>query len=156
MKKMFMFVMAMTLALFATSAMAQTSTTGSIEGSVTDPNGAAVKGASVMVTSPNLISPQTGTTDDNGHYKILNLPPGTYKVVVEGSGFGKFEQDGVGVNLGRTSTMDAKLNLATATASVTVTGAAVVDTAANTSGSNVSISMKRFSPGDGSRRQKRE
>ena len=138
MKKMFMFVMAMTLALFATSAMAQTSTTGSIEGLVTDPNGAAVRGATVLVTSPNLISPQTGTTDDNGHYKILNLPPGTYKVVVEGSGFGKFEQDGVGVNLGRTSTMDAKLNLATATASVTVTGAAVVDTAANTSGSNVS------------------
>jgi outer membrane receptor protein involved in Fe transport len=138
MKKMFMFVMAMALALFATSAMAQTSTTGSIEGSVTDPNGAAVRGASVTATSPNLISPQTGTTDDNGHYRILSLPPGTYKVVIEGSGFGKFEQDGVGVNLGRTATMDAKLNLATATASVTVTGAAVVDTAANTSGSNVS------------------
>ena len=59
-------------------------------------------------------------------------------MVIEGSGFGKFEQDGVGVNLGRTATMDAKLSLATATASVTVTGAAVVDTAANTTGSNVS------------------
>ncbi len=138
MKKFFMFVMAMALALFATSAMAQTSTTGSIEGTVTDPNGAAIKGANVSVTSPNLISPQTGTTDDNGHYRILNLPPGSYKVVIEGSGFGKFEQDGVGVNLGRTATMDAQLSLATATASVTVTGAAAVDTAANTSGSNVS------------------
>jgi outer membrane receptor protein involved in Fe transport len=138
MKKIFMFVMAMALALFATSAMAQTSTTGSIEGLVTDPNGAAVKGATVSVTSPNLISPQTGTTDDNGRYKILNLPPGSYKVMIEGSGFGKFEKDGVAVNLGRTSTADAQLNLATATASVTVTGAAVVDTAANTTGSNVS------------------
>jgi outer membrane receptor protein involved in Fe transport len=90
------------------------------------------------VTSPNLISPQTGTTDDNGHFKILNLPPGAYKVVVEGSGFSKYEKDGVAVNLGRTATVDAQLNLATATASVTVTGAAAVDTAANTSGSNVS------------------
>jgi len=138
MKKFFMFVMAMALALFATSAMAQTSTTGSIEGSVTDPNGAAVRGATVSVTSPNLISPQSGTTDDNGHFKILNLPPGAYKVVVEGSGFGKYEKDGVAVNLGRTATVDAQLTLATATASVTVTGAAAVDTAANTSGSNVS------------------
>jgi outer membrane receptor protein involved in Fe transport len=137
MKKMFMFVMAMALALFAISAMGQSSTTGSIEGSVIDPNGAAVRGATVSVTSPNLISPQSATTDDNGRYKILNLPPGTYKVVIEGSGFGKFEQDGVGVNLGRTATADAQLSLATATASVTVTGAAVVDTAANTSGSNV-------------------
>ena len=56
MKKVFMFVVALALALFATSAMAQSSTTGSIEGSVTDPNGAAVKGATVTVTSPNLIS----------------------------------------------------------------------------------------------------
>ena len=39
MKKVFMFVLAMTLSMFATSAMAQSSTTGSIEGTVTDPNG---------------------------------------------------------------------------------------------------------------------
>src|SRR5262245_43408489 len=138
MKKIFMFVVAMALALFAVSAMAQTSTTGSIEGTVTDPNGAAVKGATVTVTSPNLISPQTATTSDSGRYQILNLPPGSYKVVVEGQGFGKFEKENVAVNLGRTSTADAQLALATATASVTVTGGAAVDTAANTTGSNVS------------------
>ena len=138
MKKMFMFVMAMTLALFATSAMAQSSTTGSIEGLVTDPNGAAVRGATVMVTSPNLISPQSATTDDNGRFQILNLPPGTYKVAIEASGFGKAEKTDVLVNLGRTSSADSQLTLATATATVTVTGAAAVDTAANTTGSNVS------------------
>jgi len=138
MKKIFMFVVAMALALFAVSAMAQTSTTGSIEGTVLDPNGAAVKGATVTVTSPNLISPQTATTNDSGRYQILNLPPGSYKVVVEGQGFGKFEKENVAVNLGRTSIADAQLALATATASVTVTGGAAVDTAANTTGSNVS------------------
>ncbi len=138
MKKIFMFVMAMALAFFATSAMAQSSTTGSIEGTVTDPNGAAVKGATVTVTSPNLISPQTATTKDDGRYQILNLPPGTYKVAVEASGFGKYEKGDVGVNLGRTSSVDPQLSLATATATVTVTGGAAVDTAANTTGSNVS------------------
>jgi outer membrane receptor protein involved in Fe transport len=138
MKKVFMFVLASALALFAFSAMAQTSTTGSIEGLVTDQNGAAVRGATVMVTSPNLISAQTATSNDAGRYQILNLPPGAYKVTIEASGFAKFEKDGVGVNLGRTSSVDAPLSLPTATASVTVTGGAAVDTAANTTGSNVS------------------
>jgi outer membrane receptor protein involved in Fe transport len=138
MKKIFMFVVAMALTLFAVSAMAQTSTTGSIEGTVLDPNGAAVKGATVTVTSPNLISPQSATTDDNGRFQILNLPPGPYKVSIEASGFGKMDKENVAVNLGRTSTADAQLQLATATASVTVTGGAAVDTTQNTTGSNVS------------------
>lgn len=138
MKKIFMFVAALSLALFASSAMAQSTTTGSIEGTVTDPNGAAVKGATVAVTSPNLISPQTATTNDNGRFQILNLPPGMYKVTVDASGFGKFEKGDVAVNLGRTSSADAQLALATATATVTVTGGAAVDAAQNTTGSNVS------------------
>jgi outer membrane receptor protein involved in Fe transport len=138
MKKVFMFVLAMTLAMFATSAMAQSSTTGSIEGMVSDPNGAAVKGATVTVTSPNLISPQTATSGDDGRYQIPALPPGTYKVTVEASGFGKYEKDGVSVNLGRTSSVDPQLGLGTTTATVTVTGGAAVDVAANTTGSNVS------------------
>src|ERR1041385_1694904 len=69
-------------ALFAGSVFAQTSTTGSIEGAVTDSTGAAVPGVAVRVTSPNLISAQTATTDDGGRYKILNLPPGRYPVFV--------------------------------------------------------------------------
>ena len=137
MKKVFMFVLAMTLAMFATGAMAQSSTTGSIEGTVTDPNGAAVKGATVTVTSPNMMSSKTATSDDNGHYQIPALPPGTYKVAVDASGFGKYEKDEVSVNLGRTSAVDPQLNLATATATVTVTGGAQVDVSANTTGSNV-------------------
>ena len=138
MKKVFMFIVALTLALFATSAMAQSSTTGSIEGTVTDPNGQVVKGATVTATSPNLITTQTATTGDDGRYLVSALPPGKYKVAIEAPGFSKYEQDAVSVNLGRTSTVDAKLVLATATATVTVTGAAAVDVAANTTGSNVS------------------
>src|ERR1700730_14551573 len=138
MKKVFMFVLALTLAVFATSAMAQSSTTGSIEGAVTDPNGAAVKGATVAVTSPNLISAQTTTTNDNGHYIFSALPPGKYKVSIDASGLGKYEKDDVEVNLSRTSTADAQLALATTSATVTVTGGAAVDVAANTTGNNVS------------------
>ncbi len=138
MKKVFMFVLAMTLALFATSAMAQSSTTGSIEGTVIDPNGAAVRGATVTATSPNMITPKSAISNDDGRYLLSALPPGIYKITVDASGFGKYEKGNVSVNLGRTSSVDPQLNLATATATVTVTGGASVDVAANTTGSNVS------------------
>jgi len=139
MKKVFMFVLAVTLAVFATGAMAQTSTTGSIEGTVTDPNGARVPGAKVTVTSPNLIRPQSATTDDQGNYKIANLAPGTYTVTVEAKDFAKFERTAVPVNLDSTSTVEAQLTLTSATANVTVTSAAGgLDATSTTTGSSVS------------------
>jgi outer membrane receptor protein involved in Fe transport len=138
MKSLLKLVMLLVFAIGATGAAAQTSTTGSIEGLVTDPNGASVKGATVTATSPNLISTKTAITGDDGRYQILALPPGMYKVTVDATGFGKFEQSDVSVNLGKTSTADAKLQLETATATVTVTGGQAVDTAQNTTGSNVS------------------
>jgi outer membrane receptor protein involved in Fe transport len=139
MKKVFMFVVAMTLALFATSAMAQSSTTGSIEGTVTDPNGQVIKGATVTASGPNLITPKEATTGDDGRYLISALPPGAkYKIEINAPGFAKFESGEISVNLGRTTSGDAQLALAGATATVTVTGGAAIDTAANTTGSNVS------------------
>src|SRR5690349_23365587 len=128
-------------ALFAGSVFAQTSTTGSIEGSVTDSTGASVPGVAVKVTSPNLISPRTVTTDDGGRYKILGLPPGRYTVSVEADkGFAKFERTDVEVNLSHTSSVEIQLQPAGAQASVTITdtAGAAVDVAGTTTGSNVS------------------
>jgi outer membrane receptor protein involved in Fe transport len=128
-------------ALFAGSVLAQTSTTGSIEGTITDPNGAAVPGVTVKVTSPNLISAQTATTDTSGRYKVLNLPPGKYTVTIEAEkGFEKAEKTDVEVNLSRTSTADVQMRVAGTQASVTVTdtAGAAVDVNSNTAGSNVS------------------
>src|SRR5215813_3912990 len=131
----------MCFALFAGSVFAQSSTTGSIEGSVTDTTGAAVPGIAVRVTSPNLISAQTATTDDGGRYKILNLPPGKYAVTIEASkGFAKFDKSEVEVNLSRTTAVEIQLQPAGAQASVTITdtAGAAVDVSNTTSGSNVS------------------
>jgi outer membrane receptor protein involved in Fe transport len=131
----------MCFALFTGSVFAQSATTGAIEGTVTDSTGAAVPGVAVNVTSPNLISAQTGTTDDGGHFKILNLPPGRYNVSVEESkGFSKFEKTEVEVNLSRNTSVEIQLVPAGAQASVTVTdtSGAAVDVTNNTSGSTVS------------------
>jgi outer membrane receptor protein involved in Fe transport len=131
----------MCFALFTGSVLAQSSTTGSIEGTVTDTGGAAVPGANIKVISPNLISPQTAISDDNGHYKIANLPPGRYTVTAESTkGFAKFEKTEVEVNLSRNTAVEIQLAPANVGASVTITdtAGAAVDVTANTTGTNVS------------------
>ncbi|HEX8499929.1 MAG TPA: TonB-dependent receptor [Pyrinomonadaceae bacterium] len=135
-------MLTLAISLFtATSAAAQNSTTGSIEGTVVDVNGAAVPGVTVTATSPNLIRPQTATTNEEGTYRLGNLPPGRYTVTVEAtSGFAKFEQTDVEVNLSRTSTVAVSLRPAGATETVEVTASsgAAIDVTSNTTGTNVS------------------
>jgi outer membrane receptor protein involved in Fe transport len=143
MRKVLMFVFAMCLSLFAVGAMAQTSTTGNIEGTVTDPQGNAVPGVTVTVTSPNLISPQSATSDDSGRFRILNLPPGKYTVKVDanaaGKGFAEFSRSDVEVNLSSTSAVEVQLQVAGVSGSVTITdtSGAAVDVTNNTTGTNV-------------------
>jgi outer membrane receptor protein involved in Fe transport len=139
-------MLALSMAALSMSAVAQTSTTGTIEGTVLDINGAAVPGVTVTVTSPNLITPQTATTNDEGRYRVLNLPPGRYMVAVAASqGFAEFKQENVEVNLSRTSSVEVKLQPAGASASITVTdtSGAAIDVASNTTGTN--ISTEQFS-----------
>src|SRR6478672_5645149 len=136
----------MCFALFTGSVFAQSATTGSVEGVVTDANGAAVPGITVKAKSPNSISAQTATTDEGGRFKILNLPPGKYSVEIEAEkGFSKFEKTDVEVNLSRTSSVEISLQPQGASANVTVTdtSGAAVDVSNNTSGT--SVSTEQFS-----------
>jgi outer membrane receptor for ferrienterochelin and colicin len=130
----------MSFALFAGSVFAQTSTTGAIEGTVTDPTGAAVAGITVTATRQGGRS-ITATTNDEGFFRILSLEPGMYTVSIEAEkGFAKFEQAEVPVNLSRTSTVTVQLRPAGATETVTVTAGAGagIDVTQNTTGTNVS------------------
>ncbi|HXI26067.1 MAG TPA: TonB-dependent receptor [Pyrinomonadaceae bacterium] len=139
MRKLFMFVLAGCLALFAVGVSAQTLTTGSLEGTVTDSSGAAVPGVTITATRTGG-SPKTATSNNEGRYAFPQLEPGKYKVTVEATkGFGKFE-DSVDVSLGRTSDFTVQLAPAGATATVNVTAGAgaALDVTANTTGTNVS------------------
>src|SRR5437879_1348718 len=129
----------MILAFFVTGTLAQSVTTGSISGIVTDQSGAAVPGITVTATSPNLIQPQSAATGPDGSYSIFNLPPGKYTVTAEAQkGFAKTQQRNLDVNLGKTSTGDLQLQLGGVTAEVSVTAAPPVDVVETTIGSNVS------------------
>ncbi len=132
--------LALVLSLFAVSASAQTSTTGSIEGTVTDVNGAAVPGVTVSATRTGGRT-QTAVSNDDGVYRLPQLEPGRYVVTVESAkGFARFEQSDVEVSLGKTSNITVSLRPqgATETVEVTASSGAALDVTNATSGTNVS------------------
>jgi hypothetical protein len=107
---------------FATQAGAQSSTTGSIIGTVTDPSGAAVPDAAVAVVDTDTGIPHNVTTDNDGFYSAPYLQPGNYTVTVTKSGFAIFTHSGIVVTIGSRLTIDAALPLVATEATVTVTG----------------------------------
>jgi hypothetical protein len=106
----FTFVLA-SLALFCMSTMAQTTlSTGSIVGTVTDPSGAVVSGAKVVVTNLGTGAVLQLTTNASGAYTTGPLAPGSYKVQISGKGFNTLTQT-VTVEVGNTSTVNGKMVL---------------------------------------------
>src|SRR6185369_17777035 len=60
---------------------------GALEGSVNDPNGALVQGASVTLHNVATGVDTTATSDERGSFNFQNLVPGTYTLTVEKTGF---------------------------------------------------------------------
>ena len=109
-----------------------------IIGTVTDPNGGILPGASVTVASDVTGASRTTVSDAQGRYTVTNLTPGTYQVLVELSGFSPYRQT-VTLALGDTRTVEAGLALAGVSEAVTVAGdAATVDMSSARIGVNVS------------------
>jgi hypothetical protein len=107
--------------------------TGTIAGTVADPSGAAVAGAKVTAINPATGLSRETTTSADGGYVFPLIPAGTYNVVVEISGFRRFEQRGVDVKVNSNSTVDVTLQLGATSESVTVdANAEMVDTRSGT------------------------
>ncbi|HVO58723.1 MAG TPA: carboxypeptidase regulatory-like domain-containing protein [Dongiaceae bacterium] len=106
--------------LLAPALMAQSTTDGAIVGTVTDPSGAAVSNASVSVRSLGTNAEQTTSTDDNGFFRVAKLVPAVYEVKIETTGFAPYTAERVVVQVGTSTEILAKLNLASAGATVLV------------------------------------
>ncbi len=106
----------------AVAPLALAQTTGDITGRVTDEQGGALPGVTVEARSPAFQGVRTSVTDASGAFRLVLLPPGTYKVTASLQGFARTEST-ITVSLGRTSTGDFRLRAAV-TAEVTVTGEA--------------------------------
>ncbi len=95
---------------------------GRLTGVVTDAQGAVLPGVAVTARSAALIGLQTSTTESDGRYRFPSLPPGTYVLTFELSGFQTLTRQNIAVTTGSTMTVDAQLPLASLQESVTVTG----------------------------------
>ena len=95
---------------------------GEVSGTVTDPKGAVVVGASVTVYPEGGGQPvATVRTDAQGQYKVPNVPPGSYTVGIVAEGFGPVMSERQTVAEGKTTKLDFKLEVASVETSVTVT-----------------------------------
>ena len=101
------------------SAFAQT-TNGNIQGTVTDPSGAVVGGATVTGRNMDTGFSVTTVTSDAGFYSLANLPPGRYSVVIQGPNLKKYTREGVTVQTASTVALDVQMQLGAVSESVTV------------------------------------
>jgi hypothetical protein len=141
----FVFLVAIAGAAFPASA--QSPTSGSINGIVTDNTGGILPGVTVVATSPALIGRQESVTNDKGQYRFPLLPPGEYKLVYELSGFGRVIRESVRVGVGFAAELDIQLSVATLQESVTVSGQSpVIDTQNTNVQNNFTAQMMQAIP----------
>lgn len=99
-------------------------TTGNLRGTVTDPNGEVVAGATVTAKNQGTGVASSTTTSGEGAYAISNLVPGQYSITVEAtSGFSKKVITDVAVGVGQITTVPVALAVGSPSEVVTVTSA---------------------------------
>ncbi len=107
------------LVALTTLALAQSDNT-SVNGTVTDPSGAAIANAKVTLKNQNTGAVRTTNTSGAGTYTIPSIPSGTYTLTVEVSGFKKFETTNAKIDAASPATIDATMTVGTITDTVTV------------------------------------
>ncbi|PWU12208.1 MAG: hypothetical protein C5B51_01120 [Terriglobia bacterium] len=99
---------------------------GEVTGTVSDPSGAAVSGATVQIANQGTGFKQSAKTTDAGLYRFTLLPLGTYDLTVQAAGFGEASRTGIAVTAGATVTVDVALAVAGTTTQVQVTAVAAI------------------------------
>lgn len=110
-------------AMAVSYAMGQAQATAAdLTGTVTDPNGAVVSGASVTARNTATGLVRTVTASGSGSYQIIGLPPGEYEVSAEAATFRKVVISGIRLTVGQRADLPIKLELGEASAVVNVSG----------------------------------
>jgi hypothetical protein len=97
------------------------STYGTVDGSVTDPSGAALPGAQVTLTNKGTQEKHTQVTGGEGSYQFVNVIPGEYRLDIEKSGFKHFARPNVTVQVQQDTQIDAALTVGQVSETVEVT-----------------------------------
>jgi hypothetical protein len=117
------------LTICSVGTLAQDSTSGTIQGTVTDEQGAVVPGATVESRNVGTNFTRSFTTDADGRFTFLSMPPGRYVVSVTKQGFAKLNQENVELTVGRLISLNIALKVSGVSGEVTVTSTPTIDTA---------------------------
>src|SRR5476649_1475143 len=121
------FLIVLALLFTPAAASAQRATTGTVTGKIVDSSGLVLPGVTVTLTSAEALGQFTAVSDGNGFYRVANLPPATYDVKAELSGFQSVIRKAT-VRLNGVLDVDFTLSVGSVSETVTVTAeAAVVD-----------------------------
>lgn len=112
---------------------------GRIVGNVTDASGAAVPNTAITAVNEKTGSERKVVADGTGHFMLPNLAASTYKITAQAAGFASWESTGVPLSVGQERTLAVKLQPASITSSVTVSGGelSAVDTSSAAISANV-------------------
>jgi len=122
--KCLLFSIFLTLTLNGT-VFSQTSST-SLQGTVTDPSGNAIPGATAVLSNSESTLKRTMATGAQGEYRFLALPPGKYALAVTAKGFARYEQTDLQLLVNTPATANVQLKVGTTTESVTVSSEASI------------------------------
>ena len=107
------------------SVLAQISS-ASLQGTVSDPSGSAIAGATVVLSNPESKTERAVTTDSTGEYRFQAVPPGTYGLSIMAKGFAGHKQTGLQLLVNTPATVNVQLKVGAAAESVTVTSEAPI------------------------------
>lgn len=131
------------ISLFLTCAALAQVDRGNIQGTVMDPSGSVIAGATVRIVNQNTNLTQSTTSTQAGAYAFVNLPIGNYNLTVEGAGFRRAEVTGVKVEVNQQAKIDVTLTIGDVTQTVEVAANASLVQTESTDVGTV-IDNKRF------------
>ncbi len=137
------------LSLTASSVRAQTASSGSVTGQVSDPQGSSVPGADVTLTEIATSSKQSAATNDSGRYTFPVVNPGLYDITVSKSGFKVSKMAQQKVSIGLVLTVNVTLEVGSVTETVVVTSTALgseLQTANATVGNTIDLKQLELLP----------
>ncbi|MFN2446616.1 MAG: carboxypeptidase regulatory-like domain-containing protein [Vicinamibacterales bacterium] len=139
-------VLPLLLSLVATEVAAQQ--TGTLIGDVRDAQGGVLPGATVTVSGEALIGgPRTVVSGETGAYQVPTLPPGTYTVTYELTGFSPLRREGIIVQVARTTRLDVDLSVGSLQETVTVSGESpLVDVSSTVTQTNITKDLYEAIP----------
>ncbi|PYP92339.1 MAG: hypothetical protein DMG65_04485 [Candidatus Angelobacter sp. Gp1-AA117] len=94
-----------------------------LNGTIHDQTGSVIVKAAISLRNVDTNHVYTANSNSSGYYILTNLPPGSYELTADSTGFGKYKQTGITLSVGQAATIDISLKVA-ATEEVTVTGEA--------------------------------